>query len=877
LNPGETKTFNLDDVVLDLDNRDNELLWSVLWTSQSETLTGVSIRIDQTTRVVSVKATPTAPLGIFTARFTVTDPQRHTASGDLTIRVKARPKVTLPDTIFFTADTDVLLSLDDYVTDDGPDSTITWSISESSQIYVLLDPTTRVAILRAVEEQATQDTVRFTATDPDNYRDSATVRVIVSGVQRPLTIDLPVKIGLPAGVRHTITLDDYVKNPDVERSTLVWNVSQTLFLQVTVDNATRQATITAPGSFIGFERVTFTAFDPGGGVGQDSLLIFSAPLDGTPVAGGIPNLTVVGNDSVTIDLDEFYFDIENHDDREMRWSVFFPFGESMISVTIDQVTHVATIRKRPGGSAKPAGAAQTSKETIFFVVTDPNGRSATFQSEVTLLAQPLTLSRIPDVTLLVGQADSLRLDSFVTSEFSSSVIMWRISRTVNIPVFFDEKTHVAIFQSVGGWKGKETVVFTATDPLGNSDSDTIAVTVREPIGSPPIIAPLPVMTLRPGLPDSIALDGYVRDPDGTDDAIRWRITPPDTAVRVELDPLSRQLRLLTFLTTPGDKRILLTATDLDLNSSRATLTVRVVSDTTGPGLTAAMLRNPILTSFLTIYIVTDEGLKKIPEVWLRQTRLTVTPVDSSFKRFAVDYRLTGDGGTLVFRVIGEDSAGNVTEKEKTVAFQKVSKVSGGVGASPDRRLKVVVPGDGTEGEHLLLISEEVGDDGRTVYTVDTSVEEVELQAVSDGQGDAMMFRQEGGIWRPIATSVDRERGLLIATGERSGVFSVLRGKGEAVMAELPAAYELAQNAPNPFNTETTIMYRLPIGGAVSLTIYNLSGQQARKLIDSYQGSGEHRVVWDGRDDRGRSIATGVYFYRLTAGEFTAVRRMILVK
>jgi flagellar hook assembly protein FlgD len=60
-------------------------------------------------------------------------------------------------------------------------------------------------------------------------------------------------------------------------------------------------------------------------------------------------------------------------------------------------------------------------------------------------------------------------------------------------------------------------------------------------------------------------------------------------------------------------------------------------------------------------------------------------------------------------------------------------------------------------------------------------------------------------------------------------------------------------------------------------VYNILGQKVRTLVNAYQEAGEYRIGWDGRDDRGHGVATGVYFYRLTAGDFVRTRRMLLLK
>jgi hypothetical protein len=94
---------------------------------------------------------------------------------------------------------------------------------------------------------------------------------------------------------------------------------------------------------------------------------------------------------------------------------------------------------------------------------------------------------------------------------------------------------------------------------------------------------------------------------------------------------------------------------------------------------------------------------------------------------------------------------------------------------------------------------------------------------------------------------------------------------------LPETVRLYQNYPNPFNTATTISFELPSPTWVTLDIYNILGQHVCTLVDENRTTGSHEVQWDGRDGRGNTVASGVYFYRLKAGEKLLTKKMLLLK
>jgi hypothetical protein len=103
---------------------------------------------------------------------------------------------------------------------------------------------------------------------------------------------------------------------------------------------------------------------------------------------------------------------------------------------------------------------------------------------------------------------------------------------------------------------------------------------------------------------------------------------------------------------------------------------------------------------------------------------------------------------------------------------------------------------------------------------------------------------------------------------------VTTGAGEATT---PTRYALHQNVPNPFNPMTTIRYSLPEASDVSLVVYDAAGHRVRTLVGGSMPPGNHEVPWDGVDDDGVRVASGVYFYRLEAGVFVQTRRMVLIR
>jgi len=121
-----------------------------------------------------------------------------------------------------------------------------------------------------------------------------------------------------------------------------------------------------------------------------------------------------------------------------------------------------------------------------------------------------------------------------------------------------------------------------------------------------------------------------------------------------------------------------------------------------------------------------------------------------------------------------------------------------------------------------------------------------------------------------------------ALGERVAIIAGQLKSGTPVNVEvntdqLPTGYILQRNFPNPFNPETKINYELPRNSKVLLKIYNELGEEVRTLVDKEQPAGRYQVKWDGRDNNYQHVATGVYFYRLSAEGVAQTRKMLLLK
>ena len=89
--------------------------------------------------------------------------------------------------------------------------------------------------------------------------------------------------------------------------------------------------------------------------------------------------------------------------------------------------------------------------------------------------------------------------------------------------------------------------------------------------------------------------------------------------------------------------------------------------------------------------------------------------------------------------------------------------------------------------------------------------------------------------------------------------------------------DLAQNFPNPFNPSTTIKFDLKDKGFVTLKVYNVAGQLVRTLVNGVKDANPYTVTWDGKNDRGGAVASGIYFYKMETKDFSQTKKMVMLR
>lgn len=275
--------------------------------------------------------------------------------------------------------------------------------------------------------------------------------------------------------------------------------------------------------------------------------------------------------------------------------------------------------------------------------------------------------------------------------------------------------------------------------------------------------------------------------------------------------------------------------------------------------------------------------------WLSERNGTWTRSSSQAKRGSYSAELSqtsGEGETVVFHFAPEYSntsfEWDMYDDMDSSAFKIVRPLDGdqmGVGlgvntaVSADKyvyhsRLEPCSPTSVSRslGWHKFGIT--VGVDSQVEFHIDDA-----LVATLAGQYNEIYMLAALGRNSGITTYYIDDLRIRRYSSPEPAVFTAVREEEAPVV---PTVYALAQNYPNPFNPVTRIRFELPAASKAELRVFDVSGRVVKTLVDLPMDAGQHTVVWNGRSDAGRSVASGIYFYRLEAGDFVATRKMVLL-
>jgi sugar lactone lactonase YvrE len=487
--------------------------------------------------------------GIDTLSLVVTDPFGLEGSDRVPIQVRPindPPVSLLPDTLVLAANDTLVIDLAQAVADvDHAPNSINWTFTPPPTLEHRIDA--GHLYLWATQAGPRQLVLPVILLDPafDSSRDTVTVTITAAN-QVPV-LSLP-DTALVQGNRLALDLRPYGSDPDGDDSNLRWSVSGGVHLNPSFAPE-GLGSITPDSTFAGIDTLKVEARDPDGGSTLGLLVVEVRQRNQTPRLADLPSVRLTAGDSLLLPLAAL---VEDDDPpASLQWSVSVP-PSGLAFFTNDVLTLISD-------SARPY------IDTLVVEVRDPAGQIASARLAVEF-KKPMAFSlALPDTAFSAGDSLVLALDDFLLGS-PAGPLSWNAAGT-GLRISIDP-LYQATFKTTGA-KGPMTAVFTATDTSGHSTSDTLQVTVLNPV--PRLTLP-DRLDLESGVEFSLDLDGFAVDDEPLDRLV-WDV-PPAIGLAVSL-PVARRLLLLPAADFSGQILLPFAATDAQGAIGRDTVRVAV--------------------------------------------------------------------------------------------------------------------------------------------------------------------------------------------------------------------------------------------------------------------------------------------------------------
>ena len=319
----------------------------------------------------------------------------------------------------------------------------------------------------------------------------------------------------------------------------------------------------------------------------------------------------------------------------------------------------------------------------------------------------------------------------------------------------------------------------------------------------------------------------------------------------------------------------------------------VVEDTVAPYVQAGFVQNPLLDTYVDLYVFPNEPIEDLT-IFVNDDIQIPEFNEGIFNIYRASFEIEEYGThTIVFS--SGDLAGNIGEDTLLITFQgalagKVMAPNGKVELNrfPNRlsnNRTLVGLGYGLEQSAHLLPADIVGNIYTTFLPPLQSDENVDIIfnlfsfGLQPSQFSKVSLYQETSVgWKALPAILNSQIGTLSAAITQSSRLALLRISGNTESAPLlPDATDLLASYPNPFNSSTVIPYTIANESQVKIVIYDLLGREVKVLMNKIQTPGRYTIIWSGKNQFGFQSASGIYFVRFEAGGIKRTKKLSLVR
>jgi hypothetical protein len=324
-------------------------------------------------------------------------------------------------------------------------------------------------------------------------------------------------------------------------------------------------------------------------------------------------------------------------------------------------------------------------------------------------------------------------------------------------------------------------------------------------------------------------------------------------------------------------------------------------DQVPPTFTIGVLQNPVFTRYMDMYVIASEYLSGAPEMVVGNQNVNLQEINENLHIYKGEYKIS-DFGTINIAVTGTDLGSNQGSGSKVFATALITAKLGGFVEFGSKNCLLSVPAEAlTKDEYITIVPLESSEkfsflykinlmndnDDRInwlspIYTIGHSnlnfsnpaffrlyLPTEHSKDIDHTKLNIYYFDQT---WIRMETSYDNSKGFLGAEIRNPGNYRI--GYTENLT---PQKFQIAQNHPNPFNSQTIIKYQIPENSMVSIKIYNMIGQMVSELINEFQTAGFYEIHWNGTDEQGQNVTSGIYLYQISCPTFKTTKKMLLLR
>ena len=808
---------------------------------------------DTTKATVSVSGatltiTPVAA-GSATITVTATDTANATATQSISVTVEANsapvPVGSIPTQTVSLTGSAGTVDVSSYFSDpEGHSLTYSATSSNPSKATVSLSGTT----LTITAVATGWSTITVNATDPSNAGAKQTFSVNVTSNRSPTRVgSIPQQTVRVGGSAGTVDVSSYFSDPDGNPLTYSATSSNTSKATVSVSEST--LTITAVAA--GWSTIRVKATDTSNASTTQSFSVKVMANNTLNPVGTIPNQTVAlsGTGTATVDVSSYFSGLTN---------------DTLTYSAASSDTSKATVSVSDATLTITGVAAGSATITVTATLNSNATATQTFSVRVYANRAPTAVGTIPTLNTAQTWNEQFDVSSYFSDPDGNNTLTYSASSSDDtIADAGISTTHSSAVYVFGNGVGTATVTVTATDPDGLTATQTFSVNVKaQTVDAVPGLSSEEQLLLGRLLTyDTIIFNELNND---SNDANDWLELRNVSLIDIPLD--NWQLSIQTgsgtavipfpaWTVIPAGEVLLITNTKLTTSSVVVESFVLPETDF------ALILRSPTAFGDLAGNYFQDgrERPETAPEltadtVW---ERVQATTSGYRAEAWAVSTHRNGLGspGYHPSSVMGDLNQDGIVNILDLVLVASQFGTTGITAADFN--------GDGTVNiQDLVLVANTFGNAAAAPSAKQLSAAVVNnwLQLAQQNTADAVTTSLPAGL--------SYDRGIQVL---------------EQLADELtPDTTALLANYPNPFNPETWIPYQLSKAADVTVTIYASDGTVVRTLAFGHQDAGMYKnrsqaAYWDGTNELGESVASGLYFYTLTAGEFTATRKMLILK